>query len=260
MFSAGILPGLVAIVLYIAAVQYTVLRDESAGPRGLRLPWRERISALRGIWGVLLLLGIVMGGIYGGIFTATEAATIGVVGALCFAVARGELSFKRLRTILVESAVTSTMLFVILIGAQIFSTFLNFTQLPVELQSFVRSFEAEPITVIIAICALYIVLGTAIEELSMILLTIPLFLPLVVSLGYDPIWFGILVVCVVEIGMISPPFGMNLFVINGMLPNVPTKTVWKGVMPFVFADIVRIAILILFPAISLYLPNLLFGN
>ena len=150
------------------------------------------------------------------------------------------------------------MLFAILIGALIFANFLNFTTLPQDLRTFVLEFQIAPIAVIIVICIIYVVLGTAMEELSMILLTVPLFFPLVTALGYDPIWFGILVVCVVEIGMISPPAGMNVFVLSSVLPEVPTNVVWKGVMPFFVADLFRLAVLIAFPSIALFLPRLLF--
>jgi C4-dicarboxylate transporter DctM subunit len=152
---------------------------------------------------------------------------------------------------------TTAMLFTIVIGASIFSGFVNFTTMPGDLQMFVKQFEVEPIFVIIAICVIYVVLGTAMEELSMMLLTIPIFFPLIQELGFDPVWFGILIVCVIEIGMISPPVGMNVFVLSSVLPDVPTNQIWKGVTPFIFADIFRLAILIAFPGITLFLPQLL---
>jgi TRAP-type C4-dicarboxylate transport system permease large subunit len=162
-----------------------------------------------------------------------------------------------LRDVLVDSARTTAMLFSIVIGASLFANFINFTSLPGDLRDFVMQFQIHPIAVVIAICAIYVVLGTAMEELSMILLTVPVFFPLIQSLGFDPVWFGILVVCIVEIGMISPPVGMNVFVLRSVLPDVPTNTIWRGVTPFVLADVVRLAILIAFPALSLWLPRLL---
>jgi TRAP-type C4-dicarboxylate transport system permease large subunit len=150
------------------------------------------------------------------------------------------------------------MLFLILIGAFIFANFVNFTSLPDDLKRFVAQFALHPIWVIVAICAIYVLLGTAMEELSMILLTVPVFFPLVVHLGFDPLWFGIIVVVVVEIGLISPPVGMNIFVLRTLLPQVPTGTIFAGVTPFMVADVIRLAILVAFPAISLWLPKLLF--
>ena len=260
MFAAGLLPGLVALGFYVAAVRYVVWRNPAAGPPGERIAWPERIAALRDVWGVIVLFGLVMGGIYGGWFTATEAAGIGAVGGLFFAIVRGRLSSRETVEVLVESVRTTAMLFAILIGALIFANFINFTTMPGDLKDFVTRFEIHPILVVVAICVIYVLLGTAMEELSMILLTVPLFFPLVTHLGFHPIWFGILVVCVVEIGMISPPVGMNVFVLSSVLPTVPSSTVWRGVMPFFVADLFRLAVLIAFPSIALVLPRLLFGG
>jgi TRAP-type C4-dicarboxylate transport system permease large subunit len=156
-----------------------------------------------------------------------------------------------------ESARTTAMLFTILIGALMFAEFVNYTSMPGDLKHLVTSLNLSPIMVVAAICVIYVLLGTAMEELSMILLTVPVFFPLVTHLGFDPIWFGVLIVVVVEIGLISPPVGMNLFVLNALLPDVPTKTIFRGVLPFMIADLVRLAILIAFPVISLYLPSLM---
>jgi C4-dicarboxylate transporter, DctM subunit len=257
MFAAGVLPGILATILLCLAVQWTVFVDPASGPRGRRSGWAERLGALKGVWAVLLLFVVVMGGIYGGVFTATEGAGMGAFGALCFALARRALNWRTLLDALVESARTTAMLFAILTGALMFAEFVNYTSMPNDLKAFVTSFDVSPIWVVVAICAIYVVLGTAMEELSMILLTVPIFFPLIVHLGFDPIWFGILIVVVVEIGLISPPVGMNLFVLNALLPQVPTLTLFRGVLPFMVADVVRLAILIAFPAISLWLPSLM---
>ena len=257
LFAAGVLPGVLATVLLCVAVQWVTWRDPKAGPPGERTTWRERWLALKDVWAVAALFIFVMGGIYGGVFTATEGAGMGAFFAMIFALWRRVLGWKALYAALVESARTTAMLFMILIGALMFAEFINITSLPRDLVSLVTQYELKPIWVIAAICAIYVILGTAMEELSMILLTIPVFFPLVVHLGFDPIWFGILVVVVVEIGLISPPVGMNLFVLSTLLPQVPTGTVFRGVMPFIFADVVRLGILIAFPAISLYLPSLM---
>jgi len=257
LFAAGIIPGIVATVFYLAAAGIVTARNSALGPPGERVGWRGRVTALRGIWGVLVLFVVVLGGMYGGWFTPTEAAGIGATGGFLFAVLRGRLDFPMLRHVLVDSARTSAMLFAILIGATIFANFVNFTTLPGDLQDFVTQFEIHPLAVIAAICLVYLVLGTAMESLSMILLTVPIFFPLVTGLGFDPIWFGILVVCIVEIGMISPPVGMNIFVLRSVLPDVPTGAIWRGVMPFLVADVFRLAVLIAFPAITLWLPRAL---
>ena len=257
LFAAGIVPGILAVVLYMTAAGIVTARRPELGPPGERTPWPERLRALKAIWGVLLLFALVMGGMYGGVFTPTEAAGVGATGGLLFAAARRRLSWAMFVDVLVDSARTSAMLFTILIGASIFASFMNFTTLPMELKDFVEQFSIHPILVVVAICVIYVILGTAMEELSMILLTVPIFFPLIVHLGLDPIWFGILVVCIVEIGMISPPVGMNVFVLRSVLPDVPTGAIWRGVLPFLYADLVRLALLIAFPSIVLWLPKTL---
>jgi tripartite ATP-independent transporter DctM subunit len=257
LFAAGVVPGIMAMLFYMAAAAIVTARNPSLGPPGERSSWAERLAALKAIWGVVVLFGIVMGGMYGGWFTPTEAAGIGAMGGFLFALVRGTLSGPVLVEILVSSARTTAMLFTILIGASVFASFANFTSMPNDLKDFVEQFQIHPITVIVAICFVYVLLGTAMEELSMILLTVPIFFPLVTHLGFDPIWFGVLIVCVVEIGMISPPVGMNVFVLRSVLPDVPTSQIWKGVMPFLAADIVRLGVLIAFPIITLWLPKTL---
>jgi len=211
----------------------------------------------KGITSVIALFVLVMGGIYGGVFTAVEGAGVGAFGAMIFAIARKSLTWEGLYAALVESARTTSMLFLILIGALMFAEFVNITSMPSDLKNFVAGLGVSPIVVVAVIMLIYVLLGTAMEELSMILLTVPMFFPLIVSMGLDPIWFGILIVVVVEIGLISPPVGMNLFVLNTLLPQVPTRTIFHGVLPFIGADCIRLAILIAFPIISLYLPGLM---
>jgi C4-dicarboxylate transporter DctM subunit len=299
LFAAGILPGVLAVLLLCLAVQYVTWRDPKAGPRGERLSWKQRFATLegvgwfaavgvavvasaqlgwlegddaavlgalavfglsmvyKGITSVIALFALVMGGIYGGVFTAVEGAGVGAFGAMVFAVARKSLSWQSLHAALVESARTTSMLFLILIGALMFAEFVNITSMPADLKGFVAGLGVSPVVVVGTIMLIYVLLGTAMEELSMILLTVPMFFPLVVGLGVDPIWFGVLIVVVVEIGLISPPVGMNLFVLNTLLPQVQTRTIFLGVLPFMAADCIRLAILIAFPPIVLYLPNLM---
>ena len=299
LFAAGIVPGIVAILLLCIAVQYVTWRDPKAGPPGERQTWRERFAALdgvgwfaavgvvilavvhagwvaaddaavagaiavfalslvyKGVTSVIALFVLVMGGIYGGVFTATEGAGVGATGALVFALARRALGWRSLYAALLESARTTSMLFLILIGALMFAEFVNITTMPKDLIAFVKQWQVSPVTVLAVIMVIYVLLGTAMEELSMILLTVPVLFPLIVHLGIDPIWFGVLVVVIVEIGLISPPVGMNLFVLKTLLPQVSTGTVFRGVVPFLAADCVRLAILIAFPILSLWLPGMM---
>jgi tripartite ATP-independent transporter DctM subunit len=257
LFAAGVLPGTLGATLLCLAVRYTTWRDPRSGPPGPRSTWRERGLALKDVWAVAALFVFVMGGIYGGLFTATEGAGMGAFGAMTFALWRRALTLRTLYAALLESARTTAMLFMILIGALMFAEFVNITTMPADLKAFVTRFELHPSLVMAAICAIYVVLGTAMEELSMVLLTLPVFFPVVVQLGFDPVWFGIIIVCVVEIGLISPPVGMNLFVLKTLLPGVRTETVFSGVMPFMWADVIRLAILVAVPWISLWLPSLM---
>lgn len=257
LFVAGILPGLVAMVCLCLAVVWVTWRDPEAGPRAERFGWPDRLRAVRGIWGVALLFALVIGGIYGGVFTATEGAGVGAAGAFVFALVRRTLSLKVLFEILVESSRTTAMLFSILIGAMIFTSFINFTSMPADLRDFVVQFSPTPILVVIVMMAIYLLLGMIMEELAIVLLTIPVFFPVIVGLGFDPVWFGILIVTIVEIGMISPPVGLNLFVLNSLLPNINLSILYRGIWPFVWADVARLSILIAFPVISLWLPGMM---
>ena len=255
LFIAGILPGIVAVVCLCLAVVFVTWRDPQAGPAAERQSWPERLRALRNVWGVGVLFALVIGGIYGGVFTATEGAGVGAAGAFVFALLRGTLTPRVLVEILQDSARTTAMLFTILIAAMVFTSFVNFTSMPGDLRDFILQFSPEPIMVVVAMMVIYVLLGLVMEELSMVLLTIPVFFPIITGLGFDPVWFGVLIVTVIEIGMISPPVGMNLFVINALLPSVPLNQIFRGVWPFVVADVARLAILVAFPAIALWLPG-----
>ncbi len=257
LFIAGILPGLLAITLLCLAVVFVTWRNPEAGPPAERHTWGERLRALGNVWGVVVLFILVIGGIYGGVFTATEGAGVGAAGAFLFALLRRTLTWKLLLEILMESARTTAMLFTILIAAMIFTSFINFTTMPADLSAFVTQFSPNPIMVVVMMMAIYILLGMVMEELAIVLLTIPVFFPIITALGFDPVWFGILIVTVVEIGLISPPVGLNLFVINSLLKEVKLSTIYRGVWPFVIADIIRLGILIAVPGIALLLPSLM---
>jgi C4-dicarboxylate transporter, DctM subunit len=255
LFIAGILPGLVATGLLCLAVEWMTWRDPLAGPPGERSSWAVRLEALKQVWAVVALFVLVIGGIYAGLFTATEGAGIGAGGAFLFALARRALSWKVLLEVLVESVRTTSMLFMILIGALIFANFVNYTAMPADLKDFALRFKDTPWMAVAAICVIYVVLGTAMEELSMILLTVPLFFPVVTALGYDPVWFGIVIVIVVQIGLISPPVGMNIFVVKNLLRNISIGTVFRGVIPFNVALIALLAIVVAWPGLATFLPG-----
>jgi len=257
LFIAGIVPGIIGAALYILAISTVTWLNPKLGPPGERSTWRQRLHALSKIWGVLMLFLIVMGGIYLGLFTPTEAAGIGSGGAFLFALARHKLTWRILFNVLVETARTSAMMFVLLIGAIIFSNFINIAGLPSQLSAWLDSFGAAPITVILCILAIYVVLGCLLESLSMILLTIPIFFPIVKTLGFDPVWFGVIIVVVVEIGMITPPIGLNVFVLKATLKDVPVTQIFRGVSYFIVADIVRLALFVFVPQVVLFLPALM---
>ena len=257
LFAAGVIPGILTALLLMAAIWLMTLHDPDHAPAGERTSWPNRWRALRGIWGVALLVVVVLGGIYGGFFTATEGAGFGASGAFLFALARGRLSWEILFEVLVESARTTAMLFTLLIAATLFANFVNFTSMPSDLKDWITHLGLSPIMIITAMMLIYVVLGTVMEELTMVLLTIPLFFPIVTSLGFDPVWFGVLIVMIVQIGLISPPVGMNLFVLNSLLPNVGLGNIFKGCWPFVLVMIFVLGLLIAFPQLSLWLPSLI---
>lgn len=258
LFAAGFLPGILGIFLYLIAVKYTVWRNPSSGPAGERMSWFERLRALMGVRDILGLFVLVMGGIYLGVFTPTEAAGIGAGGAFIIALLRRSLTWTNLFETLAESARTSATLFAIVIGALIFSDFVNRAGLPTFLVSLVQSLDVTPMAVMIVILLIYIVLGMVLESLSMLLLTIPVFYPLVADLGFDLVWFGIVAVVVTEISLITPPVGMNVFVLTAVLKDIKTGTVFKGILPFWAVDMIRLGLIVAFTQISLWLPHLLY--
>ena len=257
LFAAGVIPGLLSALLMMVGITWITARDPAHAPAGERSTWPQRWQALRGIWGVLLLVIVVLGGIYGGIFTATEGAGFGAAGAFLFALARRRLTWAILSEVLIESARTTAMLFTLLIAATLFANFVNFTSMPNDLKNLITQSGMSPTMIIVAMMGVYVVLGTVMEELTMVLLTIPLFFPIVTALGFDPVWFGVLIVMVVQIGLISPPVGMNMFVLNALLPGVGLGAIYRGCWPFVFVLVVMLALLVAFPQLSLWLPSLM---
>lgn len=255
LFIAGFIPGILTIVGFMIAIAIvTRIWPEISRP-GEKTSAREKLQALGSTWGVLLLFALVIGGIYFGVFTPTEAAGVGAVGAFVISALRGRLTFVAIKEALIETVTTTSMIFVVLIGAITVNNLLIFSGLASALSGFVTGLDFSPLAIIAIILAIYLVMGCIFDSLAMILLTIPIFFPVVSSLGFDPVWFGILVVMVVELGLITPPIGMNVFVIKGMVPEVSLNTIYAGVLPFCIAQISLIVLIALFPAIATWLPS-----
>ncbi len=266
LFLAGVIPGLIGVLFYLGAVRWTVGRNPGAGPAGERTGWSDRLKALRGVWAVALLFFLVIGGLYGALnvyplnltFSPTEAAGMGATGAFLIALARGTLNLRETFEVLKETAYTAASLFAVLIGAWVFSNFVNLAGLPEALRDLVTAYSISPTVVMLLILLVYLALGCVFESLSMLLLTVPIFFPLVTGLGYDPVWFGIIVVVVTEISLITPPVGLNVFVLKGVVSDVSTGTIFRGVTPFWVSDLLRLALLVAVPGLTLFLPDLLF--
>jgi tripartite ATP-independent transporter DctM subunit len=257
LFAAGILPGVLGICLYMVAIAVITGVNPALGPPGAQVSMAERLQALKGVWGVIALFALVMGGIYFGVFTPTEAAGVGASGAFLFALARGKMSLAVLRDVLIESACTTTVLLTILIGALVFTDFINVSGTPRMVVELIESLEVPSYVVMSGILAMYLVLGCLMDGLAMMLLTVPILFPIVAKLGFDLIWFGIIVVVVLEIGLLTPPIGLNVFVLRSILPEVGATTIFRGIVPFFVVDLIRLTILVLFPAFVLLLPNLM---
>ncbi len=255
LFIAGIVPGILAIAMYVATINVIALVRPDFLPSTPRHSWAERLTALRDVWAVTLLFVFIIGGIYGGLFTATEAAGMGAAGAFIIAVARRKLSRADFLRCLVESLRTTAAVFTILIGALIFGYFLTVTQVPQKITEFLTGLGLGPYGVLILIMLMYLALGCIMDAMAMIILTIPIVFPVIKALGFDPVWFGVIIVMTVELGLIHPPVGMNVFVIKSVIKDVKLSTVFYGVMPFVLTDILRLAILIAFPILALWLPS-----
>jgi tripartite ATP-independent transporter DctM subunit len=255
LFIAGVLPGIVAVMMYIVTINIIGAVRPGFLPRGERASWREAIASLRDIWAVILLFIFVIGGIYAGIFTVTEAAGCGAGGAFIIAVLRRTLTRAQFWKSCVETVRTTAAVFTILIGALIFGYFMTVTQTPQKVTEILTGLGFGPYGVLAFIMLMYLVLGCVMDSMAMIILTIPIVFPVVKQLGFDPIWFGVIIVMTVELGLIHPPVGMNVFVIKSVIRDVKISTIFYGVIPFVITDILRLIILIAFPIIALWLPS-----
>lgn len=256
LFLAGIIPGILTVLLYILVIFVVTTFNPALGPSVDRANWHQRIQSLKSVWAILLLFVLVMGGLYAGAFTATEAGGIGATGAFLLALFRGRLTFKIAIQVLVETARTTSMLMIVIVGALIFSNFLDVSGLPAGLSAWITGLNLSPLLLMSAVVFIYILLGIALDGLALMLLTVPLFFPIVSAQGIDPVYFGIIVVVVIEIGLISPPIGMNMFVLSGQFPDIPMKKIFLGVIPFLVADFIKVVLFLLFPAIILFLPHM----
>ena len=257
LFIAGILPGILLIAVYLGSISVVTRFNPELGPPGERTAWADRWRSLARVWAVLALFVLVLGGIYLGIFTPTEAAGIGATGALLFAMARRRMGWKDFVDSLIDAGLTTGMIFTVAFGALIFSNFVNLAGLPDAMVEWITSLNVSPIGVVIAMCVIYLLLGCVFDSLAMLLLTVPIFAAIVEPLGVDLIWFGIVVIIVVEIGLITPPIGMNVFVVKTVLTDVSLWAIFRGVWPFVVASIIGLALILVFPEIALVLPNLM---
>ena len=260
LFIAALIPGLIAILFHFVTVMVLVRRDPASGPAGERTEWPDRWRVLAQGWGVLFLMLAVIGGIYGGVFTVNEAASLGAGLAFMFTFFRGRLTWETMFQVLKETATNTAMIYLIIGGASIFSSFVTLSRMPDALVDLISGLGVAPLLVILILFAVYLVLGAVFDTVAAMVITLPFVLPLVIELGYNPIWWGVVLVMAIEVGMITPPIGMNVFVLFGVAKTIPLKTIFAGILPFFYADIVRILLIILFPALALWLPEALGYN
>lgn len=257
LFAASMIPGIVLLVLYVAVALWMANRA-SAAPDEKSISFKDRVLALKGPWQFVVLFTLTIGGIYTGLFSPTEAASVGAFGAIVLGFLKRSLTYSALVTSVRNSVVVSCALLMIIIGATLFSNFVVQTRMPDQLLDLAQQAQLAPWMVIGLIIVIYIILGCFLEGLGMILITVPVFLPIVQGYGFDPIWFGVLVVVLVELGLITPPVGMNLFIIRAQAPGISMAAIYKGILPFLIAPVILMALLFAMPQIALWLPDLLY--
>ncbi|MDP2916847.1 MAG: TRAP transporter large permease [Dehalococcoidia bacterium] len=258
LFIAGILPGILLAILFMIAIYIVTRLDPMLGPPGPRTTFIEKIAVLKGMWPVLILFLIVIGGMYLGVFTPTEAAGVGAFVAFVIMIAKKGLNRKNITDSLLDTGKMVAMCYLIILGATIFSYFIAFTRIPTELAEFVSGLPVPSLVIFAFIIVIYLFLGCIMDPISMIILTVPIFYPMTKALGFDPIWFGVIIVITMEMGMITPPVGVNVFVINGVAKDVPMETTFRGMIPFLIAMVVGVVILTAFPQIATFLPGTMY--
>jgi C4-dicarboxylate transporter DctM subunit len=254
LFIAGFLPGILLTAAFIATIAIITARNPKAGPAGPKTSFMEKVVSLRLTWPVVLLFVLVLGGIYGGVFTPTEGGAIGAFGALVIGIAMGRLNFKKFLAALLEGGQTTAFIMLLIIGAYLLMKFLAVSKLTILLGTTVANLPVPPMAIFAAIAILYIILGMFLDIVSAVILTIPVLYPVVLSVGFDPIWYGVMMVVLIEMGLVTPPVGMDAFILSGVT-GIPLVTIFRGAVPFLVAVIICIIILAIFPQIALFLPN-----
>ncbi|MFC1883255.1 TRAP transporter large permease [Thermodesulfobacteriota bacterium] len=255
LFMAGILPGILLAILFILAIYIQCKINPNMGPRGEATTWKVKFKSLSGTWGVLLLIILVMGGLYFGFVTPTEAAGVGAFGSFLISLFKRKLTFQGLIQCLMDTGKTTAMIFLIIIGANIFSSFLGLAKIPMGLADFIAALELPKTVILAAIILIYVIMGCVMDCYAIMILTVPIIFPVIEALQFDPIWFGVLMVIVLEVGLITPPVGLNVFVLKAAAPDVPLTTIFRGIWPFLIAALLAIVIIIIFPQIALFLPS-----
>lgn len=257
---AGFIPGVLEAVFYFITIYIICKRNPQAGPAGPATSFRKKVVALKGVWMILVLFVVVMGGIYFGWFSPTYAAGIGAFGAFIFLLARRRLTWQVLKDSLFDTGKTTAMIFLIMMGAMIFGYFLAQSRLPFEMAGYIVGLGIHPNLVLALILVFYLLLGCVMDSLAMILITVPVFFPVITALGFDPIWFGIIIVRVCEIGLITPPVGLNVYIIKGIAgEDTSMFTIFRGIAPFLIADLCHVGLLVAVPQLALFLPETMFG-
>jgi len=257
LFAAGVIPGIVCILLYCSSIAISTRLNPDLGPASDKTPWLERIKIVKNVWGVVLLFVIVMGGIYFGFFSPTEGAGIGASGALLIGLIQRMIGGRGFVEVVRDTVNISAMVFFIIIGVSYFHFFMDSAEVPEAIADAIKSLDAPPFVIMCGIIVFLMFLGCVMDAIAIVFITTPFLFPIIVSLGFDPIWFGIMMVMVTEIGFITPPFGLNAFVIASMHPQLNVTEVFKGIFPFILADLTRVAIFLFFPQLVLWLPSLM---
>jgi tripartite ATP-independent transporter DctM subunit len=255
LFVAALIPALIATLAHMVTIALVVWRNPQAGPPGKRMSWAGRLEVLKECWGVIALLLCVVGSIYGGIFTVNEAAALGAGLAFAFALARRKVNRETLWQVAKETATNTGLLYLIIMGASIFSSFIAASKAPATMVGYIAALSLDPLLIILVLMIMYLVLGSIFDSLAALVITLPFVMPLVLGMGYSPVWWGILMVIIIEIGLITPPIGVNVFVLYGIAETIPMRTIFKGILPFFIAEIACVAILVLFPDLVTWLPR-----
>ena len=260
LFASGVFPGILLAVLCCATINIVVRRNPSLAPDvNVRYSAKEKLSALKSIIWFVLLFAVVLGGMFSGFFSINESAAVGAAFAIIITAIKKRLTWKTFKNTMIDSVKTTAMTYVILIGADLFGKFLAITKLPMNLANFIGGLNVSKYVILLLIVVIYAIMGCLMDALPMITLTVPIFLPIILELGFDPIWFGVVIVLVMELGLITPPVGLNCYIIAGIAKDVPLAKIFKGSAPFIFPVLIAIFLVTLFPQIALFLPNLFYG-